>query len=63
MMFLQARNVRRQQVHRLRAPSASVDLDGSWQRRAESDMPPGLQKKHHKAKGSKHEKHPAKGRW
>jgi hypothetical protein len=44
---------------------ASIDLDGDWEPRSEGKLPPGLQKKHHKAKAAhKHKNsHPAKGRW
>jgi hypothetical protein len=44
---------------------ASADLDSGWERKGESDLPPGLQKKRQKAKKSgKHQKsHPGKGRW
>jgi hypothetical protein len=44
---------------------ASTHFDSDWERRDESKLPPGLQKKQKKAKkGHKHKKsHPAKGHW
>lgn len=43
---------------------ASVNLDSGWEPRSDDSLPPGLKKKHPKAKHGKPKKsHPAKGRW